>query len=195
MDDKTYWNHQGLHQKLYIKLMAELVPEAGDAETPHGEVLRLASNLYYDLYNNGGCNIHHEGPRAECVTELQGREDIKLFVTDNEFAWDCLFSDLNMRLHPTEECQSCDHGRIECPHCNGDGVDPSYEDEVDCQECLTACEIDCEECEGTTKIEPPFYAEFNKESLESVINGIIRWVFVQDVAWKKKNGNAESDAA
>lgn len=52
-----YWEHKGKHQDLYNALFAKLVPQEGPAETPDGELLRAVSELYYDAYNNGGCNF------------------------------------------------------------------------------------------------------------------------------------------
>ena len=56
--EPTYWNHKGKYQKLYDLLYGSLVPmEEGKADTQAGEILRIVSKLYYDVYNNGGCNI------------------------------------------------------------------------------------------------------------------------------------------
>ena len=55
MNEKTYWNHNGKYQKEYDELSA-FIPEKGMAETIKGELLRCASRLYYDVYNNGLCN-------------------------------------------------------------------------------------------------------------------------------------------
>ena len=51
-----YWNSRGAKYQTYSKLYDELVPDSGDAPWRAGEVLRMATNFYYDLYNNGGCN-------------------------------------------------------------------------------------------------------------------------------------------
>jgi len=52
-----YWNIQGQHQDLYNKYWETLVPDSGEADTPEGEALRAITRIYYDVYNNGGCNI------------------------------------------------------------------------------------------------------------------------------------------
>ena len=52
-----YWNIQGQHQDLYNKYWDTLVPDSGEADTPEGEALRAITRIYYDVYNNGGCNI------------------------------------------------------------------------------------------------------------------------------------------
>ena len=57
MTEKTYWNNKGMYQKQYDKLYKSLVPKPGKAETLKGEVLRIISQLYYDYYNNGACNL------------------------------------------------------------------------------------------------------------------------------------------
>lgn len=52
-----YWNIQGQHQDLYDKYWDTLVPDSGAADTQEGEALRAIGRIYYDVYNNGGCNI------------------------------------------------------------------------------------------------------------------------------------------
>lgn len=54
---KSYWSKSGRHQRLYDRLYAKLVPDSGEAGSDAGELLRTVSNVYYDIYNNGGCNL------------------------------------------------------------------------------------------------------------------------------------------
>lgn len=54
---KSYWSKNGRHQKTYDRLYAKLVPDLGEAGSDAGELLRTVSNVYYDIYNNGGCNL------------------------------------------------------------------------------------------------------------------------------------------
>mgnify|MGYP001299164578 CR=1 FL=1 len=54
---QSYWNGNGILQEAADRMHEELVPREGKAETVLGEGLRSICNLYYDLYNNGGCNI------------------------------------------------------------------------------------------------------------------------------------------
>ena len=54
---KTYWEGNGRYESVYQNLMANLVPEEGRAPTPHGALLSAISRVYYDWYNNGGCNL------------------------------------------------------------------------------------------------------------------------------------------
>lgn len=57
--EKSYWNRTGTHQDLVEKLNA-LIPAMGSVEKPWKnkalERFRKASNAYYDVFNNGGCN-------------------------------------------------------------------------------------------------------------------------------------------
>jgi len=55
--NKTYWFHNGKHQAK-ANVLDKLVPTEGPCSdsTPQLENFRVASNYYYDIYNNGGCN-------------------------------------------------------------------------------------------------------------------------------------------
>jgi len=57
-----YWNSEGKYQNEHDALHSRLVPGEGKAQTSHGELLRCATNIYYDWYNNGGCNFDVRGP-------------------------------------------------------------------------------------------------------------------------------------
>ncbi len=56
---QTYWNNKGKYEDVN-KQLAALVPVSGEvkdaANNPALERFRIASNCYYDLYNNGLCN-------------------------------------------------------------------------------------------------------------------------------------------
>jgi len=53
----TYWNNAGKYEELYHSYAKKLIPSEGKSETEEGEMLRCAANVYYDVYNNGGCNL------------------------------------------------------------------------------------------------------------------------------------------
>ena len=56
--ENTYWNSKGTHQNL-VKQLNELVPAMGEIQGKQNKALekfRKASNAYYDIFNNGGCN-------------------------------------------------------------------------------------------------------------------------------------------
>jgi hypothetical protein len=48
-----YWNSTGAEQSAYNTLYGQLVPSSGMCETVEGELLRLASKIYYRHYNDG----------------------------------------------------------------------------------------------------------------------------------------------
>ena len=52
----TYWEHKGTHQKV-ADVLTEMVPDKGIAQDTRIELFRRASNTYYEVYNNGGCNF------------------------------------------------------------------------------------------------------------------------------------------
>lgn len=63
---RTYWQHGGRYQQDYDRLQELLVPSQGEASTEHGEFLRHCGNVYYDVFNNGGCNLD-EGRNEDLV--------------------------------------------------------------------------------------------------------------------------------
>ena len=80
--NEGYWFGSGEHQELFDEYFDALVPASGPASTPQGELLRAASQLIYDHYNNGSCNLrtdHSEtlfGLRNMFSEDVQ--EDIEL---------------------------------------------------------------------------------------------------------------------
>lgn len=58
---KTYWNGNGEHERLMTKVTS-LLPDYGEVNpgNPQLERFRIASNCYYDLYNNRLCNLASE---------------------------------------------------------------------------------------------------------------------------------------
>ncbi len=52
----TYWNGNGRHQRLLMRL-EELIPSYGYTRSLPLNALIAAEHLYYDVHNNGGCNI------------------------------------------------------------------------------------------------------------------------------------------
>ena len=56
--ENTYWNQKGTHQNLADELY-NLLPPMGEikgSKNSQLERFRKASNAYYDIFNNGGCN-------------------------------------------------------------------------------------------------------------------------------------------
>ena len=52
-----YWNRIGKYQKRYDELYAQFVPDVGECDNDLGEIIRIVSRIYYDIYNNGGWNL------------------------------------------------------------------------------------------------------------------------------------------
>ena len=50
--ENTYWAGKGKHQAQYNRLV-ELMPAMGKCDTVAGEIVRAASRIGHDLYNNG----------------------------------------------------------------------------------------------------------------------------------------------
>ncbi len=61
---KSYWDENGVYQKEYDELYTQLVPDRGEADTVHGEMIRCVSRLFYDYCNNGNCNVLDGGPQS-----------------------------------------------------------------------------------------------------------------------------------
>lgn len=59
--ENTYWNSKGTYQNL-VEELNKLVPLSGEIKGSKNRQLerfRKASNAYYDVFNNGGCNRGH----------------------------------------------------------------------------------------------------------------------------------------
>lgn len=91
-ENKTFWGQDHKLFPLYEALQTKLVPVHGEASTEHGELLRSVSNVYYDMYNNGGGNMHIRRPQLTYIMKRAQKiadavfgvtvEDIKKFVTE-----------------------------------------------------------------------------------------------------------------
>ena len=57
--ENTYWNNRGKHQDLLEKL-EDVKPSCGYTDNPYLNLFIEASFVYYDVYNNGGCNLNEE---------------------------------------------------------------------------------------------------------------------------------------
>lgn len=58
--ENTYWNRKGLYENEYREMWNKLVPLKNEAETLHGELLRMSGRLYYDYHNNGNWNMKED---------------------------------------------------------------------------------------------------------------------------------------
>jgi hypothetical protein len=56
-DKPNFWDHTHPLSEAYDRLNKELIPASGNCDSLQGELLRAASHIGYDWYNNGwGCN-------------------------------------------------------------------------------------------------------------------------------------------
>lgn len=51
-----YWHKSGKYQEKYDEL-EKVIPDIGYTSNKYVNLLITASSLYYDVYNNGGCNV------------------------------------------------------------------------------------------------------------------------------------------
>lgn len=58
----SYWGNYGKYQKELDKLN-ELTPDCGMTENKYINLFLTISNIYYDVYNNGGCNLRDNYPK------------------------------------------------------------------------------------------------------------------------------------
>lgn len=63
----SYWNGEGLYQNELNKI-SENIPDIGMTNNKYMNLYITANNVYYDVYNNGGCNLDNY------------EEDIKKYV-------------------------------------------------------------------------------------------------------------------
>lgn len=83
---KTYWCHKGKHEDLSEKLNA-LVPDSGEVanadDNPALEKFRKALNCYYDLYNNGLCNLAEEFEHIFGIRLPRGEDEFEDEIPDH----------------------------------------------------------------------------------------------------------------
>ena len=56
----SYWDKTGKFQKQFDKLTEELMPDSGDSDTLHGQLITACNRIAYDYYNNGFCNTYEQ---------------------------------------------------------------------------------------------------------------------------------------
>lgn len=112
----SYWNESGAYQPEYDKLYEELVPNRGEADTIHGEMIRAVTRLTYDYYNNGNCNVIEVGNHSCDECGGSGWEEEDCFNCNGSGEVD--FGD------GEETCDECGGSGIEnvdCHYCDGGG--------------------------------------------------------------------------
>lgn len=85
----AYFNDCSVNSETDDRLWRELVPSSGNADTVHGELLRGASRIYRDMYQNGGGNLvefeddGHSCDHCSYYENLEGEEDYDNDHSDN----------------------------------------------------------------------------------------------------------------
>lgn len=69
----TYWFHEGKYEDK-LAALNKLIPDYGPVKDPKLDKLRIAQNIYYDLYNNGMSNY-----RPGDVESLLGPDAVDIF--------------------------------------------------------------------------------------------------------------------
>ena len=127
----SMWDGESPFKPRHDELWAKLVPTSGMCETTYGEALRCIARLYYDAYNNGGCNstLHHFQYYVFYLMEW----------SDSQEGWSpsgALKSlDGRLRYARRQEARQVEHDR---KYCEEDS--PSSWDALEDQEYLTALE-------------------------------------------------------
>jgi len=65
----TYWNNKGKFEKEYNFICTYFIPPEGSAYNLDAELVRCVSRIYYDIYNNDGCNLYNYQYFIEFVKE------------------------------------------------------------------------------------------------------------------------------
>ena len=80
----TYWNGNGTYEA-HANYLTGFIPHAGECQMQNDnlntplEVVRCINNIYYDVYNNGGCNLY----------ESEHADKMAQYVEDNtkDYVW------------------------------------------------------------------------------------------------------------
>lgn len=190
----TYWNHNGKHQLLSDALQ-HLIPATGKSDVAHIELLRCLNNVYYDIYNNGGCNRRRKA--LEGITECFPLFKQYLANQANYARGIIKLEAFNQMEFYPGDC-GCDSGQVIefCMPCKGVGEiqvkDPAYPDEEteDCGDCDGTGETEtwCDDCDGSGEEAPPehlsgLYCEEDMKTLysdlEETADAVIEYVASQ----------------
>lgn len=83
MATAQFWGGTHPLQSLQEQLHKNLVPTHDSAPTPHGELLRCLTKIYYDVYNNGFCNA--DALDAEIAHAQSNIEQLKKFMQNPQY--------------------------------------------------------------------------------------------------------------
>lgn len=148
-----YWQGQGKYQKELDIITAELIPSYGAADTEEGELCRGLNRFFYDLYNNGLCNLEV----LKDVFEDFSEKILKLELSEDGRKY---AEDIDSLLEFEDDRKNLSDDTIDyetCWTCNGYG-------EVDGET--------CDECCGSGEVEEDIMSE-QEEHQEFKINPLI----------------------
>jgi len=80
-DDRSYWSENGKYQK-ESDILQKLVPAEGSSPFTDVELFRIASNVYYDIFNNGGCNLASDGGARNDELRILQAQGIEMPIVD-----------------------------------------------------------------------------------------------------------------
>lgn len=83
--DCKFWSNSHELSNIYEELYHKLVPDSGEANTKHGELLRMISRLVYDIFNNGLCN-----DKREELNYLLDNKDLFFDYLENQHSMDII---------------------------------------------------------------------------------------------------------
>lgn len=81
-----YWADTSVNSELDAQFWEKLVPSKGNADTVHGELLRAASRIYRDMYQNGGGNLidfEDNGYSCDHCSFYEDRDDSEDYDADH----------------------------------------------------------------------------------------------------------------
>lgn len=77
-----FWEHSHTLSDKNSELYEKLVPPSGQADTMHGELLRMINRFVYDVFNNGLCN----DKLPEIVFVIESFDKFSDFLNDKDAA-------------------------------------------------------------------------------------------------------------
>lgn len=100
--EHSYWGGDGRYEAMNAEL-AKHIPNSGKADNKWIELLRCATNIYYDCYNNGGCNL---GVKIEQLRNIVRHRLLLVPSLMTEEAWDGIIPTLLNHAESQEEYDS-----------------------------------------------------------------------------------------
>lgn len=85
--EKSYWNNNGKYQK-FVNRINKIMPDWGYTENKYMNLFIDISKLYYDCYNNGGCNIKDFYMDRVANVKKYINLDIRRFIREEKYRED-----------------------------------------------------------------------------------------------------------